>query len=148
MGRKDEEKEYTLKIQMQAEKKNDMNSFQMYQRKTIFPIKSNSMTQQKNNIILMQFQVLAVHQLTVFKNEGYMKRKKVFTESKWVNFCINYICYDITTLPKYILQSREIEMELQRTSDKFCHLFPNKTGIFPIQLEDIKVILNHYLPSK
>ena len=79
-------------------------------------------------------------------NTGFNDRKKLFDSSKWVYFCIN-LHTDITTLRKYIPPNIKITMELQRNSDAFCLLSPKAENSFAIELKDLKIKLNRYLPS-
>lgn len=80
-------------------------------------------------------------------NCGYEKRRTLFDSSKWVYFCIN-IHADITTLRKFIPPNVKITMELQRNSDEFCLLSPNGGDNYAIQLKDLRIRLNRYLPSE
>jgi len=80
------------------------------------------------------------------QNQGYLDRKELFSGSQWVYFCIN-LHTDITTLRKYIPPNVKISMELQRNSDEFCLLSPKNVSNFAIELKDLKIKLNRYLPS-
>ena len=74
-------------------------------------------------------------------NNGYVKRKAMFAESKWVYFCIN-IHADITTLRKYIPPNVKIMLELQRNSDEFCLLSHKSIDNFKIELDDMRLRIN------
>ena len=74
-------------------------------------------------------------------NDGYLKRQKMFEESKWVYFCIN-IHADITTLRKFIPPNVKMMLELRRNSDEFCLLSHKSIDNFKIELEDVRVRVN------
>ena len=74
-------------------------------------------------------------------NDGYLKRQKMFEESKWVYFCIN-IHADITTLRKFIPPNVKMMLELRRNSDEFCLLSHQSIDNFKIELEDVRVRVN------
>ena len=73
--------------------------------------------------------------------KGYLKRQKMFEESKWVYFCIN-IHADITTLRKFIPPNVKMMLELRRNSDEFCLLSHKTIDNFKIELEDVRVRVN------
>ena len=79
-------------------------------------------------------------------NSGFNERKKLFAGSKWVYFCIN-LHADITTLRKYIPPNIKITIELQRNSDAFCLLSNNGRDDYAIELKDMRIKLNRYIPS-
>ena len=79
-------------------------------------------------------------------NEGYLKRKKMFEESKWVYFCIN-IHADITTLRNYIPPNMKIMLQLQRNDDEFCLLSHKSKDNFKIDLDDLRIRVNRIEPS-
>ena len=79
-------------------------------------------------------------------NDGYLKRQKMFEQSKWVYFCIN-IHADITTLRKFIPPNVKIMLELRRNSDEFCLLSHKPIDDFKIELDDMRVRVNRIEPS-
>ena len=80
-------------------------------------------------------------------NEGYIKRMKLFAESKWVYFCIN-VHSDITTLRKYIPAGIKIKFDFQRNDDKFNLLSHDKTTDYIIELGEMKMSCKRYKPAK
>ena len=74
-------------------------------------------------------------------NDGYLKRQKMFEESKWVYFCIN-IHADITTLRKFIPPNVKIMLELRRNSDEFCLLSHQTIDNFKIELDEMRIRVN------
>ena len=74
-------------------------------------------------------------------NDGYLKRQKMFEESRWVYFCIN-IHADITTLRKFIPPNVKIMIELRRNSDEFCLLSHKAVDNFKIELGEMRVRVN------
>lgn len=79
-------------------------------------------------------------------NLGFNARKQIFETSQWVYFCIN-LHTDITTLRKYIPPEVKLTMEFQRNSDAFCLLSSKSVDNYAIELKDLKIKLNRYLPS-
>ena len=79
--------------------------------------------------------------LTASTNNGYLKRQKLFAESKWVYFCIN-IHADITTLRKFIPPNVKIMLELRRNSDDFCLLSHQPVDNFKIELDEMRIRVN------
>jgi len=80
-------------------------------------------------------------------NDGFIKRKKLFAESKWVYFCIN-IHNDITTLRKYIPTGIKLVFEFNRSDDSFCLLSHDATKVFAIELDDMRMSSKRYKPAK
>ena len=80
-------------------------------------------------------------------NLGFNARKQIFETSHWVYFCIN-LHTDITTLRKYIPPEVKLTMEFQRNSDAFCLLSSKSVDNYAIELKDLKIKLNRYLPSQ
>ena len=78
---------------------------------------------------------------TPSKNQGYLKRRKMFEESKWVYFCIN-IHADITTLRNYIPPNVKIMLQFQRNDDEFCLLSHKPVDNYKIELDDLRVRVN------
>ena len=74
-------------------------------------------------------------------NLGYLKRQKMFEESKWVYFCIN-IHADITTLRNYIPPNVKIMLQFQRNDDQFCLLSHKAVDNYKIELDDLRVRVN------
>ena len=70
----------------------------------------------------------------------------MFAGSEWVYFCIN-LHADITTLRKFIPPNVKITIELQRNNDEFCLLSNNGRDEYSIELKDMRVKLNRYLPA-
>ena len=79
--------------------------------------------------------------LSTSANDGYLKRQKLFEESKWVYFCIN-IHADITTLRKFIPPNVKIMLELRRNSDEFCLLSHQTIDNFKIELDEMRIRVN------
>ena len=79
-------------------------------------------------------------------NDGFKKRMKMFSQSKWVYFCININC-DITTLRKYLPPNTKFEFQYERMDDNFCLLSADKTNKFAIQLDDMRMSFKRYAPS-
>ena len=69
---------------------------------------------------------------TESSNEGYVKRKNIFSNSQWVYFCIN-VHSDITTLRKYIPTGIKIKFDFQRNNDNFSLLSHDKKTNFFIE---------------
>ena len=80
-------------------------------------------------------------------NEGFIKRKQLFSESKWVYFCIN-LHNDITTLRKYIPSGVKLVFEFHRNEDNFCLLSHDESTQFTIELDDMRLSSKRYKPAK
>ena len=85
--------------------------------------------------------------LTESDNEGFVKRKNMFADSKWVYFCIN-LHNDITTLRKYIPSGIKLVFEFNRNEDSFCLLSHDKTTQYNIELDDMRMSSKRYKPAK
>ena len=76
-------------------------------------------------------------------NDGYVSRKSMFEESKWVYFS-NNLHIDLTTLRKVIPPNVKITMNLQRNPDEFCLLSPGSINDYIIELDELKITVNKY----
>ena len=72
-------------------------------------------------------------------NDGFVKRKEMFKDSKWVYFCVN-LHIDITTLRKLIPPGIKIELDFERNPDSFCLLSDKAVGNYAIKLEDLNFV--------
>ena len=84
---------------------------------------------------------------TLTEYEGFVERKKIFAESKWVYFCIN-LHNNITTLRKYIPTRIKISFQFDGSSEEFCLLTHDDTTNFIIKLDDPRMTGKRYKPAK
>ena len=79
-------------------------------------------------------------------NDGFVKRKEMFKDSKWVYFCVN-LHIDITTLRKLIPPGIKIELDFERNPDSFCLLSDKAVGNYAIELEDLRLKVDRIIPG-
>ena len=80
-------------------------------------------------------------------NLGYTNRKKMFSESKWVNFKIP-LHNDLMSADKDLPPNVKMMITLQRTPDTFCLMKPYRnTDDYTIVLENICLSLVRFQPS-
>ena len=84
---------------------------------------------------------------TATANAGYVKRKGLFAESKWSYFNI-YLHTDLCTLTRFLPPGISLDIEMQRTPDKFVLLTGGNVADYKIELADLRLTIERYHPSE
>ena len=84
---------------------------------------------------------------TAAANDGYTKRKALFAGSKWSYFNI-YLHTDLCTLTRFIPPGISLDIEMERTPDKFVLMTDQNITDYKIELEDLKLTIERYHPSE
>jgi hypothetical protein len=79
-------------------------------------------------------------------NDGYVKRKEKFKNSKFVYFNIP-LNMDLCTVRKYLPPGLKLEFEFHRSPDAFSLLSPYAKDNCAIVLENLTLVLTRYTPS-
>ena len=83
---------------------------------------------------------------TAAANDGYTKRKALFAQSKWSYFNI-YLHTDICTLTRYLPPGISLDIEMERTPDKFVLMTPNDVTDYKIELDNLRLTTDRYYPA-
>ena len=79
-------------------------------------------------------------------NIGYKERRGLFKASRWAFFCIN-LHTDLTTLRRFIPPDIKIEIDMQRTEDKFSIMSARSDDSIRIEIEDLVLGVRRFKPS-